>query len=86
MTRLGPECRGKLPPGAQEMMDRALESWRASGLPLHVEVLPCEDCVPSLALKGKSYALSNVPPLPALGCNRSPCCGCCYTAIVDGVV
>ena len=86
MSRLGPEWRGKLPPGAQEMMDRNLDSYREaekSGLKIILQVLPPGPpwpCPIADKQADQRYTLDTYPHLPFEGCERSPCCGCCYIA------
>jgi hypothetical protein len=86
MAKLGPEFRGKLSPGAAEQNQSSLESYRKAikqGAKLKVEILGSPDCPVSWAQNGKLYSIDGVPPLPLPGCDRSPCCGCCYAPVVQ---
>jgi hypothetical protein len=80
--RLGPEFRGKLPPGAREDIDRSLRGWRESGLVSGVEIL-AGDCPVADALAGFVFPIGNPPTLPIAGCELSPCCGCTFLAVQD---
>ena len=85
MTKLGPEYRGKLPPGAAAQNRQALASYRKAahmGVLKGVEILPGGGCPVSDAQKGTVYSISAIPTLPLSGCNRSPYCACCYSPIV----
>jgi hypothetical protein len=87
MSRLGPEHRGKLPPGRKEQLARSLKGYRlakASGALKGVKILAGPGCAVSESQQGKIYDLATVPRLPLPGCDRSPCCGCCYSPVVDG--
>jgi hypothetical protein len=64
----------------------SLESFRASarvGVKIKVQILTCDDCEISLRHKGKHYTLSSCPEIPLKGCVRKPCCGCCYTPVIE---
>jgi hypothetical protein len=83
VTRLGPEYRGKLPPGAEDQLKRELEDLREVqqlGLLKGVKILSGPGCAVSEAQEGKIYPLDKVPSLPLPGCDRLPCCACCYVA------
>jgi hypothetical protein len=87
MSRLGPEYRGKLPPGRKEQLARSLKSYRraqATGALKGLQILAGPGCAVSESQQGKIYDLATVPSLPLPGCDRSPCCGCCYSRVVDG--
>jgi len=89
MARLGPELRGKLPPGAEEDHKRQMQEFReanALGILKGVQILSGPGCPVSEAQEGQIYQLERVPNLPLPGCDRSPCCACCYTAVVDDPV
>lgn len=81
--RLGPEWRGKLPPGAQVQLDRTLAGWRDSGLVTHVEVLCDPECEAAAKYEGVLFPLDAPPQLPFAGCERSPCCACDYISVLD---
>lgn len=84
MVRLGPEYRGKLPPGAAEQNRQALASYRKAasmGVLTGVQILE-GGCAASKSQTGAVYAINNVPSLPLVGCDRSPCCACCYSSVV----
>ena len=81
--RLGPEWRGKLPPGAQEQLDRTLAGWRESGLVTHVEVDGPGDCPVSEAITGVLFPLGAPPSVPIEGCERLPCCACGYRCVLN---
>lgn len=84
MSTLGPEFRGKLPPGAATQHQRSLDGFAASarvGALRGVKVLPGPGCKVSMAQAKKVYALASVPELPFDGCDRSPCCACCYSPV-----
>ena len=53
------------------------------GVNIKVQILGVPDCPLSLTKKDKSYALDKVPSIPLIGCERSPCCGCCYSADIE---
>lgn len=78
--------RGTLPPGAAKQLRHALAGYRKArraGVDVRVEVLGADDCPVSLAQAGTVYDLDSAPELPFDGCERSPCCACCYTAVVQ---
>jgi hypothetical protein len=84
MAKLGAEYRGKLPPGAEEQIKRELESLRESdelGVLKGVQILSGPGCAVSEAQEGRIYPLSKLPRLPLPGCDRSPCCACCYQGV-----
>jgi hypothetical protein len=81
--RLGTEFVGKLPPDAQAMLDHTLESWRQSALVTGVEVLAAPDCEVAAKFAGMIFPLSSPPQFPLAGCDRSPCCACCYSSVLD---
>jgi len=81
--RLGPEFVGKLPPGAQDMLDRSLASWRESGVVAFVQLVPPGDCPSSDPLDGMLFPIDRPPNLPIAGCSRKPCCGCDFVPILD---
>lgn len=84
MTKLGPEYKGKLPPGAAIQLRKSLASYRKAasmGVRVSVAILPPSDCSVSEAQRGTLYSLDGVPKLPFPGCTRSPCCGCCYSPV-----
>jgi hypothetical protein len=75
--------RGRLMPGAAKQLARSLREYRkaaALGLNVKVQVLGCPDCHVSQQIEKHMYSLDDVPTLPLDGCDRTPCCGCCYTA------
>jgi hypothetical protein len=83
MAKLGPEYIGKLPPGAAKDLQRELREIQASakfGIVKGVKILPGPGCTIAEAQAEKVYPLDQVPNLPLPGCDRSPCCGCCYLA------
>ena len=85
MTRLGPEYRGQLPPGAAERNERALANCRNAarlGLLRGVEIVPSEGCSVSWVQRGSLYPVATVPSLPLAGCGRSPCCACSYAPLL----
>jgi hypothetical protein len=87
MPFLGPEYRGKLPPGRAGPNRRALESYRNAvklGVLKGVEILPGPGCPVSEAQMDVVYTIESVPALPLTGCNRSPCYGCCYSPETGG--
>jgi hypothetical protein len=87
MSRLGPEHRGKLPPGREEQLARSLKSYcqaQASSALKGLQILAGPGCAVSELQQGKIYTLAAVPSLPLPGCDRLPCCGCCYSPVVDG--
>lgn len=68
--------RGKLPPGAQEQIDRNLASWREDGLVPFVQISAPPDCSVGLAAESVMHPIDRPPELPLAGCERLPCCGC----------
>jgi hypothetical protein len=85
MTKLGREYQGKLPPGAIAELRKSVAGYRKaarSGVRLGVKILPPGDCPVAAAQKEAVYSLDGVPGLPLPGCNRLPCCGCCYSPVV----
>lgn len=85
MSKLGPEYVGKLPPGAVEELRKSLHDYRQmakEGFVKAVEILPGPGCAIAEAQAGTAYHVDRVPALPLPGCKRSPCCGCCYNAVV----
>ena len=76
--------RGKLPPGAQAQLDRLIASDRetAKTIRLSLMVSAPSDCAVALAQEGTLYSLNDPPPLPFRGCERYPCCACCYVSHV----
>jgi len=83
------EYRGKLPPGAQEMLDRNVAGWREAescGLRITVEIPPPGPpwpCPVAEAHAGERFTIDALPPLPWPGCERLPCCCCGYVAIAE---
>lgn len=74
---------GLLPPGAAEQLSKTLESYRNAKMVSGVEILPGPDCDIAEAQAGTIYPLDSVPALPFPGCQRSPCCGCCYIPVLS---
>lgn len=75
MTKLGPEYRGKLPPGAAAQHRKTLASYRQAvreGVRVDVEISPPGGCLISDAQKGVVYSIDGVPSLPLPGCTRLP--------------
>ena len=90
MTKLGPEFRGKLPPGGAEQLKRSLKSYREAwklGALAGVQILPPGPpwlCPVANAQAEAVYPIDAVPRLPFKGCERAPCCACCYGPVVKG--
>ena len=89
MRRLGPEWRGKVPPALAEGHKRTLEE--IATIPQRVgvgiqgaRIYGCVDCPMSLEYQDIIFPIGSVPSLPLPGCNRSPCCGCCYGPVLSG--
>lgn len=85
MAKLGPEYVGKLPPGAAEDLKAELEQCREMvklGIAKGVEILPGPGCAVAEHQAGNVYLVGQVPSLPFPGCDRSPCCGCCFNAVL----
>lgn len=85
MARLGSEYIGKLPPGAVDDLRKSLREYRQlakQGIVKGVQILPGPGCVVSEAQNGVTYQVDRVPTVPLEGCKRSPCCGCCYSAVM----
>lgn len=80
---LGKEWRGRLPPGAQEQLDFAIEGWRTSGVVVGVQLDPGPGCAVAERLAGVIFALDGPPLLPVDGCERKPCCGCSFSAVIE---
>lgn len=62
-----------------------LERYRddeANGLRVKVAILCGPNCDISAKYAGKTYSLNRVPEIPFPGCQRLPCCACCYTPVV----
>lgn len=84
MSRIGPEYVGKLPPGGQEQLEREIKHLQNSnklGVLKGVEILPGPGCAIAEAQRDRLYTLENLPALPLPGCDRSPCCACCYSGV-----
>ena len=86
MSKLSPEYIGRLPPGAAEELQKSLREYRQlarDGIVKGVEILHGPGCAVAEAQAGTIYPVDRVPSLPLPGCNRSPCCGCCYSAVTE---
>ncbi len=85
MPKPGNEYQGKLLPGMAEThqaeLDKLQEAHRMKILK-GVQILSGPGCAVSQAQEGRVYSLRSVPQLPLPGCDRSPCCGCCYQGVV----
>lgn len=84
MSSLYSKFRGKLPPGAAAQLQQVIRDARKlakTGELAGIEILGCDECPVSKAQAGKIYSVDLVPSLPLPGCERSPCCGCCYVVI-----
>jgi len=88
MARLGPEWRGRVPPELAEGHKRQLEEIaKIPKLGIGVQgarIFGCPDCQISLEHQDIVFPLGSVPALPLPGCDRSPCCGCCYGPVLEG--
>jgi hypothetical protein len=76
--------RAKLPPGAAADLRRELNACRKSaklGVLAGVQILASPGCPVSEAQAGQIYPIDHVPSLPLPGCEREPCCACCYQGV-----
>lgn len=83
MSTLGPEYRGRLRPGKEDQLQRALDGYASAakiGVLKGVKGLPGLGCKVSMAQAKKVYTLANVPELPFDGCDRAPC-ACSYSPV-----
>jgi hypothetical protein len=86
MTSLGTEFVGRLPPGAAGDLKRSLRDYRQVARHENikgVKILPGRGCAVAEAQAGTVYSIEQIPGLPLTGCDRAPCCGCCYVAVVE---
>lgn len=75
-------------PGVADVHAKTLAGYRDAaedGVIVGIEILSPGmpwPCPIAEAQVGTVYPLNKVPSLPMQGCERAPCCACCYSPVV----